>query len=253
MNCHLSTYDRDGYVVVPGVLDPAGVDACLTHLQRLLTGRPAGSSIVAVVPGSDPFLDGLAADARLYGLASALIGPEATCFGCTYMLKDPVDGRRALWHQDGHPWQEGLGITTAVTLWIALDDVDTDNGALQVIPGSHWLPAQPLVAVEGEAGGMFGAGMDEAMVTELFGVSGPPGSGGGGGGGGGDDAPGAGGGGGGSAPGAGGESGTVRVIEMAAGDVSAHHSWLVHGSGANRSGRERRALALRYGRRRDDG
>ncbi|HET6873772.1 MAG TPA: phytanoyl-CoA dioxygenase family protein, partial [Acidimicrobiales bacterium] len=39
---------------------------------------------------------------------------------------------------------------------------------------------------------------------------------------------------------------SVRVIRMAAGDVSAHHSRLVHGSGANRSGRERRALALRY-------
>lgn len=226
-------------MVVPGVLDGAGVAACLEHLEGLQVGRPSGSSIVAVVPGSDPFLDGIAVDPRLYGLASGLMGGEVTCFGCTYMLKDPRDGPAALWHQDGYPWQDRLGIATAVTLWIALDDVDVDNGALQVIPGSHWLPAQPLMAVDGAAGGMFGAGMDEAMVASLFGVSGPPG-------GVADRGSGARMGMGSPASAAPVASGTVRVIRMAAGDVSAHHSWLVHGSGANRSGRRRRALALRY-------
>ncbi|HET6965134.1 MAG TPA: phytanoyl-CoA dioxygenase family protein, partial [Acidimicrobiales bacterium] len=220
-----SSYQRDGHVVVPGVLDGADVAACLEHLERLRAGRPTGSSIVAVVPGCDPFLDGMAADPRLYGLASGLMGGEVTCFGCTYMLKDGQDGPAALWHQDGYPWQDQLGIATAVTLWIALDDVDVHNGALQVIPGSHWLPAQPLRAVEGEAGGMFGAGMDEVMVASLFGVSGRPGE--------------AAEGGTGEPAGLGGPAGpsalgseSVRVIRMAAGDVSAHHSRLVHGSGA---------------------
>lgn len=36
------------------------------------------------------------------------------------------------------------------------------------------------------------------------------------------------------------------VLRLAAGDASAHHSALVHGSGPNVSGRPRRALALRY-------
>jgi ectoine hydroxylase-related dioxygenase (phytanoyl-CoA dioxygenase family) len=42
------------------------------------------------------------------------------------------------------------------------------------------------------------------------------------------------------------EAGKARHLALSPGDVSAHHSALVHGSGANTSPRPRRALALRY-------
>jgi ectoine hydroxylase-related dioxygenase (phytanoyl-CoA dioxygenase family) len=42
------------------------------------------------------------------------------------------------------------------------------------------------------------------------------------------------------------ESGLAQNLILSAGDVSAHHPNLIHGSWPNRSGYLRRALAIRY-------
>ena len=133
------------------------------------------------------------------------------CFGLTYIVKAP-GGDPAMWHQDGYPWRTSMGIGEALTLWAALDDCDEENGCLQVIPASHRGEARPLEAVGGGVGGgeagagMFGGGI--FPEAELV--------------------------------------ATTRPLIMRAGDVSAHHPCLVHGSGPNRSGGERAALVLRY-------
>lgn len=49
-------------------------------------------------------------------------------------------------HQDGNPakgsgW--GLTIDPKITIWTALDDCTIDNGALQIIPGSHHFAINP--------------------------------------------------------------------------------------------------------------
>jgi ectoine hydroxylase-related dioxygenase (phytanoyl-CoA dioxygenase family) len=68
-----------------------------------------------------------------------------------------------LWHQDGYPWRTRFGITRAVTLWLALDRADEETGGLRVIPGSHSLPAQPLVPCTTE-GNMFGGAITPELV-----------------------------------------------------------------------------------------
>jgi phytanoyl-CoA hydroxylase len=40
------------------------------------------------------------------------------------------------WHQDA-PYWPGLTPMTQVTAWVALDDVDEDNGCMSMVPGSH--------------------------------------------------------------------------------------------------------------------
>jgi phytanoyl-CoA hydroxylase len=95
----------------------------------------------------------------------------------------------------------------AVTLWIALDDADGGNGTLRVVPGSH-------------RGGLLPHDRDDArLATELFNVA---------------------------LPGAHGDEEAAVDVVLRAGDVSAHHPALIHGSGPNRSERPRRALVARY-------
>ena len=53
------------------------------------------------------------------------------------VVKKPVVGGRLAWHQDYAYWP--LASPGAVTCWIALDDVDADNGGMQVAVGSHKL------------------------------------------------------------------------------------------------------------------
>ena len=41
------------------------------------------------------------------------------------------------WHQDWASWDTVASHAAFVTAWVAFDDVDDDNGAMQMIPGSH--------------------------------------------------------------------------------------------------------------------
>jgi ectoine hydroxylase-related dioxygenase (phytanoyl-CoA dioxygenase family) len=170
---------------------------------------------VAVPIGSSSGADSLSRDGRLLELASSLLGGggPVACFGITFVVKAAGDdASAALWHQDGYPWESDLGITSAVTLWMALDPVGPDNGGLAVIPGSHSLPAQPLGPGGTAPGGgrsvrsLFGGGIGPAFVDESLAVP----------------------------------------LVMGPGDVSAHHPHLIHGSPANTSASVRRALVLRY-------
>ena len=47
----------------------------------------------------------------------------------------PGEEKRVSWHQDSSYWP--LTPAKAVTDWLAIDDSDEDNGAVQVIPGLH--------------------------------------------------------------------------------------------------------------------
>jgi phytanoyl-CoA hydroxylase len=236
LSVRAESYCTNGYLVAPGLLDPSTVEACRSTLAHFQGHRP-GAALLAVPLGSAAFVDSLIGDGRLAGLAAELLGRPAACFGATFVVKAPgVEGAVALWHQDGYPWESALGIDSAVTLWIALDRMAAANGALVVIPGSHSLPAQPLgdggrspgggggvpgggrllgdgvpggrgvLGAGVEGGGFFGGGIDPALVDE----------------------------------------GRAVVLEMEPGDVSAHHPHLIHGSGVNRSGVPRRAMAVRY-------
>ncbi|HEY3810085.1 MAG TPA: phytanoyl-CoA dioxygenase family protein [Acidimicrobiales bacterium] len=159
-------YRRDGFVVIPAVLDEATVAECFKHLGRLQgEGRLTGPIVTAPLE-RDEFLSGLVGDYRLSGLAGCLLRSQPLPFGCTYFVKEP-GGHPVGWHQDGHPWRTQLGITEAVTVWIALDAADVHNGGLRVIPGSHTLAAQPLRPTP-EGNGVFGAEIDPALVDDTL-------------------------------------------------------------------------------------
>ena len=200
-------FARTGYTIARQLVDASTVEDYRRYLVVKQVAAPEVVSIHAVDLSRDAFLATVSTDPRFTGLAGELLGSSVTCFGAAYMVKRAKVGPEALWHQDGHPWRERLGITEAVTLWIALDDVDETNGALRVIRGTHTRPAEPLVPAETpEQGGYFGAGIDPGPVDP-------------------DD---------------------VEVLVLSAGDVSAHHPCLIHGSGPNTSDHDRRALVLRY-------
>jgi phytanoyl-CoA hydroxylase len=46
-------------------------------------------------------------------------------------------GGPTMWHQDSPLWPPVQPIDEQVTAWIALDDVDQENGCMSMVPGSH--------------------------------------------------------------------------------------------------------------------
>lgn len=51
------------------------------------------------------------------------------------LFKNPGDSKPTPWHQDFPSWP--LNESGALSIWIALDDVDENNGCMMFIPGSH--------------------------------------------------------------------------------------------------------------------
>jgi hypothetical protein len=160
-------YRRDGFVVIPGVFDPAAVAVCTEHLDRLQANARSSGPIVTAPIESDLFLARVSTDSRLLAIAGCLLEVDPAPFGCSYIVKAPRVGLEVLWHQDGHPWRTRLGITAAVTLWIALDHANRDNGGLRVIPGSHRLPAQPLRPCP-DGSSVFGLEIDPGLVDATW-------------------------------------------------------------------------------------
>ena len=64
-----------------------------------------------------------------------LIGPNIQLFHDQALYKPAHHGGPVFWHQDNAYWQ--CVPATLVSCWLTLDDVNIDNGAMQVLPGSH--------------------------------------------------------------------------------------------------------------------
>jgi ectoine hydroxylase-related dioxygenase (phytanoyl-CoA dioxygenase family) len=111
------------------------------------------------------------------------------------------------WHQDGPYWPR-VEPKVAVTAWVPLDDADRENGCMRVIPGSH-------------AGNVdYGQRqVDKADLIQQHAVELPPGV---------------------------VDEAKAEDVILKRGDLSLHHSYIIHGSQPNHSTRRRAALTIRY-------
>ena len=145
-------YRRDGIVQVPQVLGPAEVE----RIKSVFMEQVAVDHSLAIddgVPDDDPLAkfprfvhphraDGTEAgklsmelmlDSRILDVVQALIGPALGAQSMFY-FKPPGARGQAL-HQDNTFLRADP--ETCLAAWIAIDDVDADNGGLAVVPGSH--------------------------------------------------------------------------------------------------------------------
>ncbi|MBV7336236.1 phytanoyl-CoA dioxygenase family protein [Chloroflexi bacterium TSY] len=88
-------------------------------------------------------------DERLLQLLTAFLGNQPLLATDQIFMKPPHFGSAKPYHQDNYYFQcdPGDGVITA---WIALDDVEAENGCLRYIDGSHKEGIIPHEAVPGE-------------------------------------------------------------------------------------------------------
>jgi len=53
----------------------------------------------------------------------------------SFFIKEPFSKAVVGWHQDAYYWP--MKPQHSVTVWLAFDDVDPENGSMKIIPGSH--------------------------------------------------------------------------------------------------------------------
>ncbi len=142
----IETYRRDGLVIPAWRLPPGRLASLQDGMERLLRARPEMRPDFLPLPHI-PWVD--TAEARaiarvffeaatapdLLDLVEDSIGPDIIFWTAALFCKPPGVGARVPWHQDGEYWP--IHPPGTVTVWIALDRVDRENGAMQFVAGSH--------------------------------------------------------------------------------------------------------------------
>lgn len=83
----------------------------------------------------DPFFHALFTASPFRDVAEALLGGPVEPKNMQYFNKPPCTSKPTPPHQDGFYFM--LDPCSAVTMWLALDDVDEQNGCVRYVPGSH--------------------------------------------------------------------------------------------------------------------
>jgi len=134
----VQSFNERGYVFPLDVFDDEGVRRNREYFDHLLQRALAaglGSYDIAGWHTQCPGLYDLVCHARILDYVEDLLGENLICWGSNYFAKMPGDTKRVSWHQDAGYYP--LTPAKTITAWLAIDDVDEENGAMRVIPGSH--------------------------------------------------------------------------------------------------------------------
>jgi phytanoyl-CoA hydroxylase len=167
----IAQYRREGYLVVPSVLDRRHVEECLAALTDLAVNptlkpgqRDGRGAFIALEPEADPaaapradlirkfgdFTDGspallrAAMSARLHDVLDCLMGQGRVLLQEMALVKPPKVSGEKPWHQDA-AYFRGSDPSMMFGVWIALDPATRENGCMEVIPGSHLRGPAPHV------------------------------------------------------------------------------------------------------------
>lgn len=149
-------FDRDGIVIVRQFLPKVELDDLARNLDRYIR------EVVPTLPdsaafyvdksrpetlkqmqhmGGDLFFRDYTKHPAWCALARALVGEEANSEAPEWFNKPPGTNSPTPPHQDNYYFC--LKPPQVVTIWLALDQVDEENGCLRYVAGSHLLPIRP--------------------------------------------------------------------------------------------------------------
>ena len=209
-----SVYERDGLVIPAFRLPESSRQEMTRAVDELLaaTAGQAPESIVCPhVPGMNNLPENITrtwlqfcAQPNILNLVESLIGPDIILWGSQVFCKPAATGMEVPWHQDGEYWP--IRPLATCSVWIAIDDVSVENGAMRYIPGSHRERRLFPHVVSERADLALNRVLDPASYDES----------------------------------------TAAYDELPSGQLSLHDVYLIHGSAANTSGGRRAGYAIRY-------
>lgn len=136
----ISEYREKGYLIFDrAVFEQTEFDALKSHFDQLLAGLPDDFRPESMdMPHSiDPELFRWLFADEVLDLVEPFLGPDIALFSSHFICKPQGDGRRVPWHSDSHYWTGLLEPMEVVTVWLAIDPSNEDNGCMYVFPGSH--------------------------------------------------------------------------------------------------------------------
>ena len=200
----LTDYQEQGFVIPNFRLPAATLQSIKDDFAQLLTRYPEFRQNCGALLTYDTTFLNYARNLDILDMVGQILGEDVAIWNSSYFGKPARDGKKVPWHQDGRYWP--IRPLASCSVWIAIDDSNTENGCLRVIPGSHKVrelfkhernPSDDLILPLELQQSEF----DETTAVDL-------------------------------------------VLE--AGQISLHDVFLVHGSESNTSGKSRRGMTLRF-------
>jgi ectoine hydroxylase-related dioxygenase (phytanoyl-CoA dioxygenase family) len=206
----IAAFQADGYVAPLPLLSPAEAARCRAEVERFIAAMGGKAASFALGPLRTkahlrcPALFELVHRPGIVDAVSQLIGPDLLCRSVSVFMKEPGDPAFVPWHQDLAYWH--LDPPDLVSAWVALTDSTPENGAVEMLAGSHRAPLLP----HGPANEPASLLNNNQKITEGI------------------------------------DPARVRRLALEAGEMSIHHVRTAHGSPPNRSAARRIGIAIRY-------
>lgn len=134
----IEQYNRDGYLKNLRVYSPDEITGVRAYFDDLLSRVVAAGgdsySISTAHMKYGPVYDMLT-HPPIVAIVRDLLGEDVIGWGSHFFCKMPHDGKAVAWHQDASYWP--LSPSKALTVWLAIDKADLENGCMKFIAGSH--------------------------------------------------------------------------------------------------------------------
>ena len=130
-------FDKQGFLVVP-FISPAEVEQARALFEKMHPELPTDGGFVSGSYSSDINYK-LTASNEIVKIFSAAYERTFTNYqpvGAAFLYKMPNQNSELAIHQDWTIVDEELYV--ALNCWVPLDDINETNGALHVVPGSHY-------------------------------------------------------------------------------------------------------------------
>ena len=129
-------YNTEGFVQPFDVYGPDEMAGIRAYVDGLMTDMgDDGAYGINCYQARLAGLWDIATDSRILDCVEDVIGPNVVCWATAILSKKPGDPKQVPWHQDASFW--ALSPARTVTVWLAIDDADEANSAMQFLPRSH--------------------------------------------------------------------------------------------------------------------
>lgn len=136
----LESFDREGYLRPIRIFEDEEITAIRRYFDDLLARTvAAGGDSYSISSAHLRYgrVYDLLTYARIVACVRDLLGESVVGWGSHFFCKMPGDGKAVAWHQDASYWP--LTPSKTVTVWLAIDRADRQNGCMRFIASSHWV------------------------------------------------------------------------------------------------------------------
>ncbi len=159
-------YRRDGYTLYR---KPVFQEEDFSRLKAIFEENLAahGEDNLDVIHFRDPRLLEFLLSGSVLDLVEPLVGPNIGLWSSHFISKSPRVGKATPWHEDSSYWNGRVSTMEGIcTVWLAMDRVFPENGAMAVIPGTQANGFSEYVPVEDRSKNIFGTEIRPDAIDE---------------------------------------------------------------------------------------